>query len=104
MSFIHGRPSPLALYYFGSAADEIKAVRQNTTSGGLVINDVLMHYTTETLPFGGVGASGMGSYHGIDGFKRFSHARAPYSSSRASIPAPLSGRPSPASRTGSSTG
>lgn len=47
-----------------------------TTSGGLVINDIMTHSSVESLPFGGVGPSGMGAYHGIHGFLRFSHAKA----------------------------
>lgn len=72
------QPRPLAIYYFGSDDGEIRAVLENTQSGGVTINDVIMHYTIDTLPFGGVGASGMGAYHGFDGFKQFCHARAIY--------------------------
>jgi coniferyl-aldehyde dehydrogenase len=49
---------------------------EQTTSGGVTLNDVVMHIGQEDLPFGGVGASGMGSYHGEDGFRTFSHAKA----------------------------
>lgn len=72
---INARPRPLALYYFGEDKDEQKQVLNNTTSGGATINDTLFHAAQETLPFGGVGPSGMGSYHGIDGFRTFSHAK-----------------------------
>ena len=48
----------------------------HTTSGALVINDVMTHASIDTLPFGGIGASGMGAYHGIHGFRRFTHAKA----------------------------
>lgn len=49
-----------------------------TTSGGVCVNDVVMHIAQEDLPFGGIGPSGMGSYHGIEGFKTFSHAKSVY--------------------------
>ena len=55
----------------------------HTTSGGVTVNDVIMHITQEDLPFGGVGPSGMGSYHGFDGFKTFSHAKAIFTQSKA---------------------
>ena len=53
-------------------------VLNNTTSGGVTVNDVISHIQMEDLPFGGVGPSGMGSYHGYDGFKEFSHQKAVY--------------------------
>ena len=71
-------PNPLAIYYFGTDKTQIRALTENTRSGGVTINDVIMHYTIDTLPFGGVGASGTGAYHGFDGFKQFSHPRAFY--------------------------
>lgn len=80
--FIGERSAPLALYYFGSNQTEIDHLLEHTRSGGVTINDVIMHYTIDDLPFGGVGSSGMGAYHGFDGFKRFSHARAIYRQSR----------------------
>lgn len=72
---INGRPRPLALYYFGRTAEDQTFVLSNTTSGNAVLNDVVMHTTQDDLPFGGVGASGFGAYRGIDGFRRFSHAK-----------------------------
>lgn len=69
---------PLALYYFGDDAAERRRVLERTTSGGVCVNDTAFHVTQENLPFGGVGASGMGAYHGRDGFRTFSHARAVY--------------------------
>ncbi|QLC26901.1 coniferyl aldehyde dehydrogenase [Parasphingopyxis algicola] len=77
-AYMARQPRPLAIYYFGSDDGEIRAVLEHTQSGGVTINDVIMHYTIDTLPFGGVGASGMGAYHGFDGFRQFSHARAIY--------------------------
>ena len=53
-------------------------VIDKTISGGVTLNDVIFHITAEDLPFGGIGASGMGSYHGQDGFRTFSHAKAIY--------------------------
>jgi coniferyl-aldehyde dehydrogenase len=72
---INQHSRPLALYYFGSDTQERHAVLTRTTSGGVTVNDVAMHFFAEELPFGGVGASGMGAYHGEQGFRRFSHAR-----------------------------
>ncbi|WP_053119743.1 coniferyl aldehyde dehydrogenase [Pseudomonas sp. P1.31] len=73
---INARPRPLALYYFGNDAVEETQILTRTCSGGVTLNGVLSHASTEGLPFGGVGQSGMGAYHGIDGFRTFSHAKA----------------------------
>ena len=73
--FIAGRERPLALYYFGRPAAGREVVRQ-TSSGGACINDTIMHIANHRLPFGGVGNSGMGAYHGRTGFEAFSHRRA----------------------------
>jgi coniferyl-aldehyde dehydrogenase len=73
---INRRDRPLGLYYFGPDADERRRVLDRTISGGVTIDDVVMHVSMEDLPFGGVGPSGMGAYHGQDGFKTFSHAKA----------------------------
>ena len=70
---------PLALYYFGNDAAEQQWVLDHTLSGGVSINDVAMHPALHDAPFGGVGASGMGHYHGHEGFLEFSHARSVYS-------------------------
>ena len=72
---INSRPRPLALYYFGEDKSERDQVLNNTTSGGVTVNDTLFHAAQETIPFGGIGPSGMGAYHGIEGFKSFSHAK-----------------------------
>jgi coniferyl-aldehyde dehydrogenase len=69
---------PLALYYFGTDEAEQAWVLDHTLSGGVAINDVLMHAALHDAPFGGVGASGMGHYHGREGFFEFSHLRAVY--------------------------
>lgn len=73
MAYINAGPRPLAAYYFGNDAQRQAAFVARTTSGALVINDVMTHASIDSLPFGGVGASGMGAYHGIHGFRRFSH-------------------------------
>lgn len=82
IQYINAHPRPLGLYYFGQDNAEETKVLSHTTSGGVTVNDVIMHITQEDLPFGGVGPSGMGSYHGYDGFKTFSHAKAIYSQSK----------------------
>jgi coniferyl-aldehyde dehydrogenase len=69
---------PLALYYFGQDEAEQAWVLDHTLSGGVAINDVLMHAALPDSPFGGVGASGMGHYHGREGFLEFSHVRSVY--------------------------
>ena len=75
---IHSRERPLALYYFGQSEEEQRHVLQHTISGGVSINDVMMHAALHDAPFGGVGASGMGHYHGREGFLEFSHMRTVY--------------------------
>ncbi|HBW99405.1 MAG TPA: coniferyl aldehyde dehydrogenase [Gammaproteobacteria bacterium] len=76
MDYVNSHERPLGLYYFGTDQQETDQVLGNTTSGGVTLNDVVMHFAQEDLPFGGVGPSGMGSYHGEDGFRTFSHAKA----------------------------
>jgi coniferyl-aldehyde dehydrogenase len=78
VDFVNGRDRPLGLYYFGKDAAEEKRVLDSTTSGGVTVNDVVFHVAQEDLPFGGVGPSGMGSYHGVDGFREFSHRKSVY--------------------------
>ncbi|MCX7357072.1 MAG: coniferyl aldehyde dehydrogenase [Alphaproteobacteria bacterium] len=78
ISEINARPRPLALYYFGDDADETEALLNRTHSGGVTINDVIFHFAMDDLPFGGVGPSGMGAYHGHRGFVEFSHEKAIY--------------------------
>jgi coniferyl-aldehyde dehydrogenase len=76
ITFVNAHPRPLALYYFGSSAANRRRVLTRTTSGGVTINGTLLHYAQEDLPFGGVGPSGFGAYHGIEGFRTFSHQKA----------------------------
>ncbi|MGW0042138.1 coniferyl aldehyde dehydrogenase [Rhodococcus sp. NPDC003348] len=73
---INAGPNPLALYYFGTDEQEKETVLGRTLSGGVTVNDVMMHPGLQDAPFGGVGASGMGHYNGREGFLEFSHARA----------------------------
>ncbi len=87
-----GEP-PLALYYFGSDRAEEGELLARTRSGGVTINDVAMHFLAEELPFGGIGASGMGAYHGEHGFLRFSHARAIFRQTRFDVAGILGLRP-----------
>jgi coniferyl-aldehyde dehydrogenase len=90
---LNARPRPLALYYFGSDRDEEGEVLANTRSGGVTINDVAMHFLAEELPFGGIGASGIGAYHGEHGFHRFSHARAVFRQTRFDVASLIGLRP-----------
>jgi len=85
ISYINSQPRPLGLYYFGNDALEERSILDRTCSGGVTINDVLMHVAQEDLPFGGVGPSGMGAYHGFDGFKAFSHAKPIYKQSKMGV-------------------
>lgn len=75
VEFINERPRPLALYIFGNNNEDVDYVRQHTVSGGVCINEVIMHVAQHDMPFGGVGHSGMGSYHGKAGFERLSHMK-----------------------------
>lgn len=77
---INAGPHPLALYYFGSDAAEEKQLLERTLSGGVAVNDVQLQVAALDAPFGGVGGSGMGHYHGREGFDEFSHARTVYRS------------------------
>ena len=83
--FINAKPRPLALYYFGTDRSTIRQLKEHTTSGGITINDIAMHAATESLPLGGVGNSGMGRYHGHDGFLNFSHHKAVLTQGRISL-------------------
>jgi len=82
ITYVRDHPSPLALYYFGNDLAEERLVLDGTTSGGVTINDCLAHAFINTVPFGGIGPSGMGAYQGKTGFRTFSHARAVYRQSR----------------------
>jgi coniferyl-aldehyde dehydrogenase len=82
IAFINCRPRPLALYYFGTDRGRQRQLVDRTTSGGVTINDTMLHYLQEDLPFGGVGPSGMGAYHGREGFNTFSHQKAVFRQAR----------------------
>jgi coniferyl-aldehyde dehydrogenase len=82
---VNARPKPLALYYFGEDRAEMQWVLAHTTSGGVTVNDVAVHFLAEEMPFGGVGASGMGAYHGEHGFTQFSHARTVFRQTRLDV-------------------
>ena len=75
LAYVNARPRPLALYYFGYNKIEQQHVVHNTHSGGVSINETLLHVAIDDLPFGGVGHSGMGHYHGHEGFLTFSKAK-----------------------------
>ncbi|QXL85715.1 aldehyde dehydrogenase family protein [Comamonas sp. NLF-1-9] len=76
VGYINARPRPLSLYWFGNRTAVRDEVLAHTVSGGVTVNDTLLHIAHESLPFGGVGDSGWGAYHGEAGFVRFSHAKA----------------------------
>ena len=78
IDYVNEHDRPLGLYYFGQDSNEREKVLTKTISGGVTVNDVIFHVSMEDLPFGGVGPSGMGSYHGVEGFREFSHARSFY--------------------------
>ena len=75
IAYINEHDRPLALYWFGRDRKDLQAVLEQTLSGGVTVNDCLWHVAQEALPFGGVGASGIGSYHGEHGFRTFSHVK-----------------------------
>ncbi|MCG9972748.1 coniferyl aldehyde dehydrogenase [Christiangramia crocea] len=76
IEYVNEKPKPLALYYFDTNKKRIDWLLKHTLSGGVTINDTVYHLAQHNLPFGGVGASGMGHYHGFDGFQTFSKKRA----------------------------
>ena len=84
IAYVNARPRPLALYYFGPEGAERRQVLDRTTSGNVTVNATLMHYAQEDLPFGGVGPSGIGAYHGVEGFRALSHAKGIYEQGRVS--------------------
>ncbi|AMC99439.1 coniferyl aldehyde dehydrogenase [Halomonas chromatireducens] len=85
IDFVEALPRPLALYYFGHDKAAQRQVLDGTTSGNVTINGTLMHIAQDDLPFGGVGASGIGAYHGIEGFRRLSHAKGIYVQGRCNV-------------------
>lgn len=87
IDYVNAHDRPLGLYYFGEDEAERERVLTRTISGGVTVNDVVFHVSADDLPFGGIGPSGMGSYHGIEGFRTFSHARAVYRQPRLNVAA-----------------
>ncbi|MFA6122871.1 coniferyl aldehyde dehydrogenase [Sphingomonas sp.] len=82
---VNRRDRPLGLYYFGPDETERRRVLDRTISGGVTLDDVVFHVSMEELPFGGIGPSGMGSYHGFDGFKTFSHGKAVFKQAKLDV-------------------
>lgn len=89
--FINAREKPLALYIFSKKQKDIDLILNSTTSGGVCINETLMHFVAESLPFGGIGNSGMGSYHGQQGFDIFTHKKSVLKRGFAYLPELLQG-------------
>jgi len=86
IAYVNSRPRPLALYYFGAKDEYCKKLLTHTTSGNVGINNTLMHVAQDDLPFGGVGPSGMGAYHGPEGFRAMSHAKGVFVQGRWNLP------------------
>ena len=82
IAYVNSHPRPLALYYFGNDSGNRDRVLEETVAGGVTVNDTILHIAQENLPFGGVGPSGMGHYHGIEGFRTFSKQKAVFYQSR----------------------
>ena len=82
IGYVNARPRPLALYFFSDDAESRRRVLERTTSGGVMVNETILHYAQDDLPFGGIGPSGMGAYHGFEGFKTMSHAKAVFQQAR----------------------
>jgi aldehyde dehydrogenase (NAD+) len=92
LALINARPKPLALYAFTKKAGQVDTILNGTSAGGTLVNDVILHLANPNLPFGGVGESGLGSYHGVFGFKAFSHERSIMRQTRATM-APMLAAP-----------
>jgi coniferyl-aldehyde dehydrogenase len=82
IAYVNAHPRPLALYYFGHGRAGIERVLNETTSGGVTINETMLHFAQEDLPFGGVGPSGMGAYHSREGFRSLSMPKPVFHQSR----------------------
>ncbi|OUY06852.1 coniferyl aldehyde dehydrogenase [Acinetobacter populi] len=89
IDYINERDRPLALYYFGEKDEDCKKLLRRTTSGNVGINNTIIHVAQDDLPFGGVGPSGMGAYHGIEGFRSMSHAKGVFDQGRWNFPSLL---------------
>nr|WP_281166599.1 aldehyde dehydrogenase family protein [Deinococcus aquatilis] len=98
LALIQRLDPPLALYAFGEDQAVLERIKRSTQSGGMMVNGTVIHLSNPHLPFGGVGASGMGNYHGVHGFRTFSHQRAVLTEPRRSATQfiyPPYGRPAP---------
>ncbi|MCK4981700.1 MAG: aldehyde dehydrogenase family protein, partial [Victivallaceae bacterium] len=73
IDFINAREKPLGMYYFSKSKRDLDTLIQQTSAGGISVNDTITHFINASMPFGGVGESGMGAYHGKYGFDTFSH-------------------------------
>jgi coniferyl-aldehyde dehydrogenase len=82
IDYVNAHPRPLALYYFGADSGKRDEVLRKTVSGGASVNTTLFHFAAENLPFGGIGPSGIGAYHGEFGFQTFSHRKGVFLQSR----------------------
>ena len=85
IAYVAARERPLALYCFSNSRAQQRRVLDGTISGGATLNGTLLHIAQESLPFGGVGPSGIGAYHGEEGFRRFSHARSVFRVGRINV-------------------
>lgn len=82
IAYVNSRSRPLALYFFGKNGPGRRLVLDRTTSGNVAINHTILHYAQDDIPFGGIGQSGMGAYHGHEGFKTMSHAKGVFEQAR----------------------
>jgi coniferyl-aldehyde dehydrogenase len=82
LRYVADRPRPLAMYYFDNDGSRVDHVLQTSIAGGVTVNDTMLHFAQDSLPFGGVGASGMGSYHGVHGFNTFTKQKGVFIQSR----------------------
>jgi coniferyl-aldehyde dehydrogenase len=79
IAFIQSRPKPLAMYWYGNNQEKLNTLLEKTSAGGVTVNDSFLHFSNHYLPFGGIGSSGMGSYHGKHGFDTFTHYKPVFS-------------------------
>ena len=82
VAYVNDHPRPLAMYVFDNDRTRVDAVLARTTAGGVTVNDTILHIANEELPFGGVGPSGIGAYHGEAGFRTFSHEKSVFRQAR----------------------
>jgi coniferyl-aldehyde dehydrogenase len=85
LQYVNDRPRPLALYYFDRKKKRCQQVLEETHSGGVCINDTILHISQHSVGFGGVGGSGMGRYHGRDGFETFSNKKSVFIQRRGNL-------------------